>query len=155
MQARRSALVNVLEGDGLVAELGQPERRPPGRAGLITWLMERDALSAEIRAVAVVQASRGRGVGRALFDAAHVTLADAGVRSAWLVTTNDNVAAIHLCESLAYVVVETRRGAIDQIRRTIKPSIPRIGHGGVEMRDEIEMRRPLVGPRTSGQESLI
>ncbi len=143
MQARRAELVDVLHGDGLVAELGRPERRQPRRAGLITWLVERGELSAEVRAVAVEEGSRGRGVGRALFDAAHVALADAGVRSAWLVTTNDNVAAIHLYESLGYVVVETRHGAIDEVRRTIKPSIPLIGHGGVEMQDEIEMRRRL------------
>lgn len=143
MQARRGELVDVLDGDGLVAELGRPGGPAPRSAGLITWLVERDGLSAEIRAVAVEGDARGRGIGRALLAAAHVSLADIGVRSAWLATTNDNIGAIHLYESLGYVVIEIRRGAIDEIRRTIKPSIPRIGHGGVEMHDELEMRRPL------------
>jgi ribosomal protein S18 acetylase RimI-like enzyme len=137
MQARRAELVDVLEGDGLIGELDGR------RVGLITWLLERGGTSAEIRAVAVDAASRSRGIGRALFEAAHDVLAGAGVRSVWLVTTNDNAPAIHLYEWLGYRVVDVRRGAIDEIRRTIKPSIPKVGHGGVEMHDEIELRRSL------------
>lgn len=138
MQARRGELVDVLAGcEGLVAEL---DRRP---TGLITWLVEGDRSTAEIRAVAVGVTARGRGIGRALFEAAHATLAAAGVRVAWLVTTNDNEPAIHLYESLGYALVEIRRGAIDEIRRTIKPSIPLGGQGGIEIHDELELRRPL------------
>jgi ribosomal protein S18 acetylase RimI-like enzyme len=150
MQARRGALVDVLDGDGLVAALGEPGEvaKPSGRAarrvGLITWHTEPGASSAEIRAVAVDAAVRGRGIGRSLVEAAHDALASAGVGVAWLVTTNDNEPAIRLYESLGYVVTETRRGAIDEIRRTIKPSIPLVGHGGVEMRDELELSKALV-----------
>ena len=143
MQARRGELVDVLEsGAGGVAELhGQP-------VGLITWLAAPHPTSvegrlargprAEIRAVAVAAAVRGQGVGRSLFGAAHAELAASGVTTCWLVTTNDNAPAIRLYESLGYVLVETRHGAIDEIRRTIKPSIPLMGHGGVEMHDELE-----------------
>lgn len=137
MQARRGELVEVLEDDGLVAVLGERS------VGLITWVTEPDGLSAEIRAIAVDAAARGRGIGRALFEGAHGALAASGIRAAWLVTTNDNEPAIHLYESLGYVVVEIRRGAIDEVRRTIKPSIPLVGHGGIEMHDEIELRRPI------------
>jgi GNAT superfamily N-acetyltransferase len=86
---------------------------------------------------------RGRGIGRALFGTAREALASTGVRTIWLVTTNDNAPAIRLYESLGYAVSEVRRGAIDAIRRTIKPSIPLIGHGGVEMHDELELRRSI------------
>ncbi|MEO5705322.1 MAG: GNAT family N-acetyltransferase [Candidatus Limnocylindrales bacterium] len=138
MQARRGELVDVLEGGtGLVAEVDEAP------VGVITWLLERGGLSVEIRAVAVDGASRGRGIGRALFEAAHRALAAADAGSSWLVTTNDNVSAIHLYQALGYAVVEIRRGAIDEIRRTIKPSIPLVGDGGTEMHDELEMRRPL------------
>ena len=137
MQARRGELVDVLDGDGSVGVL---DGRP---IGLITWLAASDGLSAEVRAVAVDPRVRGRGIGRALFEAAHEALALAGIRSAWLVTTNDNAPAIHLYESLGSVVAEVRHGAIDEIRRTIKPSIPLVGHAGVEMHDEIELRRQV------------
>ena len=130
--------MDVLEGDGLVAELdGQP-------LGLVTWLA-RAGEPAEVRAVAVAAEARGRGIGRALLEAAHGALTTAGARSSWLVTTNDNTPAIRLYESLGYAVAEIRPGAIDEIRRTIKPSIPLIGYGGVEMHDEIELRRSLGG----------
>jgi ribosomal protein S18 acetylase RimI-like enzyme len=129
----------VLEGDGLVALLEGE------RVGLVTWLAgpELDPESAEIRAVAVDDAAQGRGIGRALLERAHDALAAAGVRSAWLVTTNDNAPAIHLYESLGYRVVEVRRGAVDDLRRSTKPSIPLVGLGGVEMHDELELARGL------------
>jgi ribosomal protein S18 acetylase RimI-like enzyme len=140
MQARRGELVDVLDGDGILAELHGPG------VGLITWRLEPhepSGPSAEIRAVAADSAARRLGVARALFDAAHTALAFAGAQTTWLVTTNDNEPAIRLYESLGYVVVEVRRGAIDEIRRTIKPAIPLIGHGGVEMHDELELRRAI------------
>ena len=137
MQARRGELIDVLEGDGLVGELA-------GHAvALIAWLSEPGGPSAEIRAVAVDHDARGRGIGRALFEAAHDVLADSGTRTVWLVTTNDNEPAIRLYQSLGYGVVEIRHGAIDEIRRTLKPSIPLLGHNGIEMHDEIELRRSI------------
>jgi hypothetical protein len=64
------------------------------------------------------------------------------------VTTNDN--ARRSGSIVARLrVAEIRRGAVDEIRRTIKPSIPLVGHGGVEMHDEIELRRPLAGGRST------
>jgi ribosomal protein S18 acetylase RimI-like enzyme len=129
--------VDVLEGDGIVAELDGR------RIGLTTWLVATDGLTAEIRAVAVDAAAQGRGIGRALLEAAREAVAAAGARSAWLVTTNDNAPAIRLYESLGYRLVEVRRGAVDGLRRSLKPSIPLIGHGGVEMHDELELRRDL------------
>jgi ribosomal protein S18 acetylase RimI-like enzyme len=137
MQARRGELIDVLDGAGLVAELA-------GRGvGLITWMKDADGTAAEIRAAAVAPDQRRRGIGRALFESAHAVLAEVGMLSAWLVTTNDNEPAIRLYESLGYVVTEIRRGAIDEIRRTIKPSIPLVGQGGIEMHDEIELRVTL------------
>ena len=143
MQARRGELVDVLDGSGLVAELVEAPGGASHRVGLITWHIEPPTASAEIRAVAVDAAARGRGVGRALFEAAHVALASSGIDTAWLVTTNDNEPAIRLYESLGYGVAEIRRGAIDELRRTIKPSIPLVGHGGVAMRDELELIKEL------------
>ena len=150
MQARRGELIDVLEGGtGLVANLEGHS------VGLITWAQPAEGhgagerlpemARAEIRAVAVPGHARGRGVGRALFEAAHAALTGIGVRSTWLVTTNDNAPAIHLYESLGYRLIETRLGAIDELRRTVRPSIPLIGHGGVEMHDELAYAKDLSG----------
>jgi ribosomal protein S18 acetylase RimI-like enzyme len=114
--------------------------------GLLCWRFDpADRSLVEVTCLLVASGRRRRGIGRALLEAAHDALRDAGGRATWLVTTNDNEPAIHLYESLGYVVTEIRRGAIDEIRRTIKPSIPLVGHGGVEMHDELELRRPILG----------
>jgi ribosomal protein S18 acetylase RimI-like enzyme len=144
MQARRGELVDALDGSGLVAELVEAPGGAVRRVGLITWHIESGSASAEIRAVSVDAAARGRGIGRALLEAAHDALASSGVAAAWLVTTNDNEPAIRLYESLGYVVVEIRHGAVDELRRMVKPSIPLVGHGGVAMRDELELVKELM-----------
>jgi len=127
----------VLEGEGIVAALDGE------RVGLVTWVVASTSGRAEIRAIAVHPAAQGRGIGRALLEAAHEALIGAGIRSAWLVTTNDNAPAIRLYESLGYRVAEVRRDAVDELRRSIKPSIPLVGHAGLEMHDELELVKSL------------
>jgi ribosomal protein S18 acetylase RimI-like enzyme len=137
MQARRGELVDVLEGDGLIATVdGEP-------VALVTWLVDTDRGRAEIRAVAVAAGMRRRGYGRAVMDWAHERLRAAGVARAWLVTTNDNVVARRLYERLGYRLAELRAGAIDEARRTIKPSIPLRNDVGVPIRDELELAKDL------------
>jgi ribosomal protein S18 acetylase RimI-like enzyme len=137
MQARRGELVDVLEGgSGLLAV-----DAAGSVVGLVTWVRDQDR--AEIRAVAVAASGRGRGIGRALMRATTDALHSAGIRTAWLVTTNDNAPALRLYESLGYAVRGIRRGAVDELRRTIKPGIPLVGHAGVEMHDELELTMEL------------
>ncbi|HJP89660.1 MAG TPA: GNAT family N-acetyltransferase [Candidatus Limnocylindrales bacterium] len=138
MQARRGELVDVLDGGAGVMAF---EGAGGDAIGIVTWLREGER--AEIRAVAVAQSARRRGVGRALMEAAQTELAADGVRAAWLVTTNDNAPALRLYHSLGYAVTEIRHGAIDEIRRTLKPTIPLVGHAGVEMHDELELTKDL------------
>lgn len=136
-QARRGELVDVLEGaSGLVAldTNGAP-------TGLVTWF--RDGDSAEVRAVAVDAAARGQGVARALMEAAARELRAAGVRRAWLVTTNDNIAAMALYQKAGWRLSALRAGAVDEARRTIKPSIPAMGQHGIPLHDELELELDL------------
>ena len=137
MQARRGELMDVLEGQGLVA-LDREER-----VGAVTWLVDGSGGTAEIRALAVSSAARGRGVGRALLDAAAVGLRDAGVARVWLVTTNDNLTALALYQKAGYRLVALRTGAIDALRQTIKPSIGEVGEHGIAIRDELELELDL------------
>jgi ribosomal protein S18 acetylase RimI-like enzyme len=133
MQARRGALVDVLEGSGLVA------MRDGLPVGLVSWLADDSGTTAEVRVLAVAAEARGAGVGRALIDAAGAALRDAGVRHAWLVTTNDNLAALALYQKAGWRLAALRPGAMDQSRRTIKPSIPEIGEHDIALRDELEL----------------
>lgn len=139
MQARRGEVVDVLEGDGAVAEL---EGR---RVGLITWTIRHagDQDGAEVRALAVADAARGQGVGRALLKAAEDAVRSVGVRRAWLVTTNDNLAALALYQKAGWRLAAIRPGALDELRRNLKPSLPEIGQHGIPLRDELELAKAL------------
>jgi ribosomal protein S18 acetylase RimI-like enzyme len=137
MQARRGELVDVLAGPALVGvAAGEP-------IGLVSWLGDETVLTAEVRAVLVSAAARGQGVGRMLIDAAADALRDAGVQRAWLVTTNDNLAALALYQKAGWRLSELRAGAIDSLRRSVKPSISEVGEHGIPLRDELELSKDL------------
>jgi ribosomal protein S18 acetylase RimI-like enzyme len=136
MQARRGELIDVLDADGLVAlRAAQP-------VGIITWGREQGG-SAEIACLAVASAARRRGIGRALLTAAADALRRRGVGRTWLVTTNDNHAALALYAQVGYRLAAVRPGAIDELRRTIKPSIPEVSPNGIPIHDELELERLL------------
>jgi ribosomal protein S18 acetylase RimI-like enzyme len=63
----------------------------------------RDAGEAEIRALAVAPAARGRGVGRALLDAVMRRAAHRGVRYLTLLTEPEMVVAQHMYTSAGFV----------------------------------------------------
>jgi len=54
-------------------------------------------------------------------------------------TTNDNAHAIGWYERRGCRVVAVHDGAVDRSRATLKPSIPLVGAGGVEINDEVEL----------------
>jgi ribosomal protein S18 acetylase RimI-like enzyme len=99
-----------------------------------------------VRVLVVAQPARGRGVGRELIDAAAVALRHAGVRRAWLVTTNDNLAALALYQKAGWRLAALRPGALDEARRTLKPEIPELGQYGIPLRDELELELVLAEP---------
>ena len=127
-------------GSGIVASVAGVQ------VGLVTWLREADGRSAEVRALAIAEDQRGRGVGRALLDAAVAELHAAGVRRAWLATTNDNLAALALYQKAGWRLSALHPGAITVARRTIKPEIPEIGDHGIPIRDELELELHLSEP---------
>ena len=148
LQARRGELVDVLEGQGLVALLADRDEAGGARPiGLVTWLGGAgdpiDRAEAEVRALVVSPPERGRGVARQLVDAAAAALQEAGVRRAWLVTTNDNLAALALYQKAGWRLATLRPGGVDQSRRTVKPAIPEIGEHGIPLRDELELTLDL------------
>jgi pimeloyl-ACP methyl ester carboxylesterase len=60
-------------------------------------------------------------------------------RAIWVVTTNDNTDALRFYQRVGFRLREARVGAVDEARRTLKPSIPRAGRHGIPLRDEIEL----------------
>ena len=127
----------MLEGPGLVGSRGnQP-------IGLVAWFIDPGGAAAEVRVLVVSADARGQGTGRALIDAAADALREAGVRRAWLVTTNDNLAALALYQKAGWRLSALRPGAIDELRRSIKPSISEVGEHGIPIHDELELALDL------------
>jgi ribosomal protein S18 acetylase RimI-like enzyme len=93
----------------------------------------------EVRALVVAESARGQGAGRMLIEAAAVALRQAGVRRAWLVTTNDNLAALALYQKAGWRLTALRPGALEGARRRLKPGIPVIGGHGIPLLDELEL----------------
>ncbi len=91
----------------------------------------------ECEVVALIAAREGRGVATALLEAVKRMARAAGCKRLWLTTTNDNVAAIAFYGRRGWTVAATRPGAMLEARR-LKPELPKLGHGGVPIRDEIE-----------------
>jgi ribosomal protein S18 acetylase RimI-like enzyme len=130
LQARRGELVDVLDGEGLVAEL---EGRP---VGLLAFRADGPTT---IELAALVVAEPGRGVGSALVA---TFLDEARLRGAhlvWVVTTNDNLDALRLYQRRGFRLVALRAGAVDRARADLKPSIGEVAENGIPIRDELEL----------------
>ena len=117
--------------------------------GLLTWTVGAAGSGpdeAEVRVLVVQKGARGRGVGTALLRAAEAELWRASVRRAWLLTTNDNTAALAFYQRRGWRLAELHPGAVDQARARLKPRIPAVGPNGIPIHDELVLRRELGGP---------
>ena len=112
---------------------GFAARRGGAVVGLVTYRIESD----ECEVVTLDALEPRSGIGSALVDAAREAAAAAGCRRLWLVTTNDNAGAIEFYGRRGFALVAVHEGAVAASRR-LKPEIPRFGHGGVEICDELE-----------------
>jgi predicted acetyltransferase/predicted N-acetyltransferase YhbS len=118
----------------LIAEIdGQP-------VGLLTHASSADGLEV----VSLDSLRERQGVGSALLEVATRLAADRGCRRIWLVTTNENLAALGFYQRRGFRLAALRPGAVDAARR-LKPSIPIVA-GGVPVADEIELERVLTKP---------
>ena len=82
------------------------------------------------------------GVGTALVETVEEWAREVGIKRLWLVTTNDNLAALKFWQKRGYHLVAVHRNAIDNARR-IKPQIPITGLQGITIRDEIELEKRI------------
>jgi ribosomal protein S18 acetylase RimI-like enzyme len=126
---RRGETISVADLPGFVAELDGE------RAGVLTYAVRGD----ECEVVTLHSLREGRGVGRALMDAVQAAAQDAGCRRLWLVTTNDNVRALGFYQRWGLDLSAFRRGAVNESRRRLKPSIPLRDARGVPIAHELEL----------------
>ena len=105
------------------------------RVGVATWTLERS--DAEL--VTLNALREGIGVGRGLVAAVAASARVAGARRLLVMTTNDNTRALRLYQRFGFRLLEARPGAVDEARRTVKPTIPEVGIDGIPIRDEIDL----------------
>ncbi|MCY4537479.1 MAG: GNAT family N-acetyltransferase [Chloroflexi bacterium] len=86
--------------------------------------------------------SESIGVGTALVEAVENWAREVDIERLWLVTTNDNLAALKFWQKRGYELVTVHRNAIAEARR-IKPQIPISGLDGITIRDEIELEKRM------------
>ena len=83
------------------------------------------------------------GTGSRMLEAFIEQARRGGARRIWVVTTNDNVDALRFYQRRGFRLVALRPGAVDEARRTLKPSIPEVGDHGIPLRDELVLERPI------------
>ncbi|HUB68851.1 MAG TPA: GNAT family N-acetyltransferase [Acidimicrobiales bacterium] len=123
-QARFGELIDAIACPGFVVEsYGR-------RCGIVTY--QEDNHSVEV--VYIETTLRHLGAGTALMSE---VVKRAGTRRLWLVATNDNLDALRFYQRRGFRLAHLRPGAVDEARRGLQPSIPRLGHFGIEVRDEL------------------
>ena len=122
----------LLKGD-LVDAAVLPALIAGDRLGLATYTVSGG--SAELVTLDAIHPSRG--IGTALVEALRAKLSARAGRLR-VTTTNDNLDALRFYQRRGFHLLQLRTGAIER-GRTLKPSIPPIGHYGIPIRDEIEL----------------
>lgn len=108
-------------------------------AGVATYRIAGD----ECEVVTIDSMREGISGGTRLLEAVVAAARAAGCRRAWLVTTNDNAAAIRFYQRRGWRLVALHAGAVDAARATIKPEIPLLGDDEIPIRDELEFELTL------------
>ena len=131
--ARMGELIDPLQLEGLVAEA---DGRPIGLATV------QESPERGMEVVTLHAEPRGRGAGTALLGTAWHVAAASGHHRLWLVTTNDNLDALHFYLRRGMRITAVHAGAVERDRK-LKPEIPLFnGENGLPIRDLIELELP-------------
>lgn len=124
----RGVLHDVLAHPGFVAvQDGKP-------VGLLAYNIVGD----ECEIILMQSMREGVGVGSALIDAVKHLATIEGCARLWLITTNDNLRALHFYQKRGFTLAAVHPNSLAQ-SRLLKPQIPLAGMDGIPLRDEIEM----------------
>ncbi|NDP69983.1 GNAT family N-acetyltransferase, partial [Staphylococcus aureus] len=83
-----------------------------------------------------------KGIGSHLLNYAEIIASDMSKRSIRVITTNENIKALYFYQKNKYRITDVIFDAVTEARK-IKPSIPTIDKNGIEIRDEIVLRKCL------------
>jgi ribosomal protein S18 acetylase RimI-like enzyme len=125
--ARRGELVEAAGLPGHLATL----------AGRRVGLALVDVRHRDYEVVAISTTEPRRGVGRALMERCFAEARATGCRRVWLVTTNNNIAAIAFYQRLGMDLRAVHRHAL-RASRELKPTIPERDAAGIRIDHELE-----------------
>jgi N-acetylglutamate synthase-like GNAT family acetyltransferase len=125
----------VHQADRLPGFIAEVDHRP---VGLLTYHVADN----QCEIVSLNSLREGMWIGSSLLDAAKKAARAAGCRRMWLITTNDNLAALGFYQKRGWRLVAIHRDALKESRR-LKPEIPAVGIDGIPVRDEIELEMLL------------
>ena len=128
----RGVLHDALTLPGLIAESD----------GVPDGLLQYHVVGAQFEIVVLIAVRPRRGVGRFLLRAAEPVARSHGCKRLWLITTNDNRAALSFYPAVGWRQAAVHRGAMRESRR-LKPEIPEFASDGTPIEDEIEFELPL------------
>jgi 2-oxo-4-hydroxy-4-carboxy--5-ureidoimidazoline (OHCU) decarboxylase/GNAT superfamily N-acetyltransferase len=147
--ARLGEKLDPLDLEGLVAEL---DGRPAGVAAV------REQAESGLEVVALFAEPRGSGAGSALLDTARQVAVASGHHRLWLVTTNDNLHAIHFYLRRGLRIAAVHEGAVAR-DRAVKPEIAeRNAENDLPIRDLVELEltgEDLQGPLRTREFPLV
>lgn len=107
--------------------------------GLITYHIENQ----QCEIVTLNSLVEGIGVGTLLINAVKEKAVQSGYTRLWLITTNDNTAALRYYQKRGFRLAALHKNAIEQSRK-LKPQIPELGIDNIAIQDEIELEMMLV-----------
>lgn len=107
--------------------------------GLLTFFIKQS----EFEVTSIDSLRERMGIGTMLLDEAIEEARAQDCRRIFLITTNDNLNALHFYQKRGFELVTVHRGAVNESRK-IKPSIPLIGMNNIPLRDEIELEMILI-----------
>jgi N-acetylglutamate synthase-like GNAT family acetyltransferase len=111
------------------------------RIGLVTYQIQGN----ECEIVSFNSLNPSVGIGTSLLEAVLTKAREEGCQRVWLITTNDNLQALHFYQKRGFQLVAIYRNAVDESRK-IKPEIPILGETGIPIRDEIELEMNFAEP---------
>ena len=127
-----TGVYDCAELDGFIAKEEQQI------VGLVTFEIRHQAC--EI--ISLDSLLEGKGVGSRLIEEVEQAAMQKGCTAVKLITTNDNLHALHFYQKRGYQLSKLYPNAVEKAR-TRKPSIPYIGNDGIPIRDELELVKSL------------
>ena len=130
----RGRIHDAADLPGFIALLGEDP------VGLVTYHISEN----ECEIVSLNSLVVDRGIGTALLAEVKERAAEAGCQRIWLITTNDNLAAMRFYQRRGFSFAAIHVNALEETRR-LKPELSLTGLDEIPLSDEIELELLLTG----------